>query len=87
MAVRVEDVVRLAVAALSLLVFIVGVVAYLRRPTTRMLLVVLLFTAFLVQGILLLIEVLFLDSPVIESIYYAFQLLEIALVATIILKR
>lgn len=87
MAFPVEDAIRLAVAALSGLVFVVGVVAYMRRPTTRMLLVLFLFTAFLVQGVLLVVEVVFLDSPVIESIYYLFQLLEIGLVAAIILKR
>ncbi|HUR69595.1 MAG TPA: hypothetical protein VM370_10145 [Candidatus Thermoplasmatota archaeon] len=87
MAIAVEDVLRLAVSALSVLVFSVGVTAYLRRPTGRMLLVLLLFFVFLVQGALLFFEVFFLDTPITESIYYLFQLVEIALVASIILKR
>lgn len=82
-----EDVLRLAVAALSALVFVVGLVAYLRRPTTKMLLVLALFVAFLVQAILLVVEVFFVDTAITESAYYAFQLVEIALVALIILKR
>lgn len=82
-----RDTLRLAVAALSILVFIVGLLAYLRRPTVRMLLVLALFLAFLLQGILLIVEVFFIDTPVTESAYYAFQLIEIALVALIILKR
>ena len=82
-----RDSLRLAVAALSVLVFIVGLVAYIRRPTVRMLLVLALFFAFLAQGILLVVEVFFIDTPRTESAYYAFQLVEIALVALIILKR
>lgn len=82
-----EDVLRLAVAALSALVFVVGLVAYLRRPTAKMLLVLALFVAFLVQAILLVVEVFFVDTAITESAYYAFQLVEIALVALIILKR
>jgi hypothetical protein len=83
----VQDALRLAVAALSLLVFVVGCVAYARRPTGRMLLVLLLFLAFLVQGALLLVEVFLLDTALTEGAYYAFQLGEILLVALIILKR
>jgi uncharacterized membrane protein HdeD (DUF308 family) len=83
----VQDALRLGVALLSILVFVVGVVAYRRRPTTRMMLVLLLFSAFLVQGILLAVEVFWVDSPLTESLYYAFQLVEIALVALILLKR
>lgn len=82
-----QDVLRLAVAALSALVFIVGLAAYLRRPTVRMFLVLGLFLAFLAQGILLVVEVFILDTAVTESAYYAFQLVEIALVTLIILKR
>lgn len=78
---------RVAVALLSLLVFLVGVVAYARRPTLRMLLVLILFVTFLAQGILLLVEVFVVDSTLTESAYYAFQLVEIALVALVILKR
>lgn len=81
------DLVRLAVAALSLAVFAVGVVAYARRPTPRMLLVLALFAAFLVQGALLVVEVLVADTAFTESVYYAFQLVELALVAAIMLKR
>ena len=87
MSVAIENALRLAVAAVSLLVFVVGVVAYARRPTARMLLVLLLFSAFLLQGVLLAVEVFLLDTPVTESAYYAFQLAEILLVALIILKR
>lgn len=83
----VQDWMRLAVATLSALVFGVGLVAYMRRPTLRMLLVLGLFLAFLAQGALLVVEVFWLDTPVTESAYYAFQLVEIALVALIILKR
>lgn len=83
----VEDAARLAVAAISALVFVVGVVAYRRRPTARMLLVLALFSLFLAQGALLVFEVLVLDSSVTESIYYAFQFFEVLLVAAIILKR
>lgn len=82
-----EDVLRLAVAALSALVFVVGLVAYLRRPTAKMLLVLALFVAFLVQAILLVVEVFFVDTAITESAYYAFQLVEVGLVAAIILKR
>lgn len=87
MSVDVHGALRLAVAVLSLLVFCVGVVAYARRPTTRMLLVLVLFAAFLAQGVLLVAEVLWSRSPLVEDAYYAFQLAEIALVALIILKR
>lgn len=87
MALVLESIARLAVAALSLLVFIVGMVAYARRRTPRMLLVLLLFTVFLIQGILLAIEVFIADTASLETAYYAFQFVEIALVATIILKR
>ena len=87
MAAGFENVLRIAVAALSLLVFVVGAVAYARRPTTRMLLVLLLCAAFLVQGVLLVVEVAFFDTPITEGLYYFFQLIEIALVAAIILKR
>lgn len=83
----IQDWMRLAVATLSILVFGVGLVAYMRRPTLRMLLVLCLFLAFLAQGILLVVEVFWLDTPVTESAYYAFQFIEIALVALIILKR
>ena len=82
-----QDALRLGVALLSALVFVVGVVAYRRRPTGRMMLVLLLFSAFLVQGILLTVEVFLIDTPLTESLYYAFQLVEIALVALILLKR
>ena len=82
-----QDALRLGVALLSALVFAVGVVAYRRRPTGRMMLVLLLFSAFLFQGILLAVEVLLIDTPLTESVYYAFQLVEIALVALILLKR
>lgn len=81
------DLVRLAVAALSLAVFVVGVVAYARRPTPRMLLVLALFGAFLAQGALLAFEVLVTDTSFTESVYYGFQLAELALVAAIMLKR
>lgn len=82
-----EDPIRLAVALVSILVFVVGLVAYLRRPTGRMLLVLLLFAAFLVQGILLAVEVFFVDTPLTQSAYFAFQFVEIVLVALVILKR
>lgn len=82
-----EAVARLAVAALSILVFGIGVVAYARRPTRRMLLVLGLFLVFLMQGVLLLVEVFFLESTVTESAYYGFQLVEVVLVAAILLKR
>lgn len=82
-----EDPLRLAVALLSLLVFVVGIVAYRRRPTVRMLLVLALFAVFLAQGVLLVFEVFYVDTPRTEGLYYAFQLVEIALVALVILKR
>lgn len=82
-----EDPIRLAVAVVSVLVFVVGLVAYLRRPTGRMLLVLLLFTAFLVQGILLAVEVFFLDTALTQTAYFAFQFVEIVLVALVIMKR
>lgn len=82
-----EDVVRLAVAALSILVFVVGLLAYVRRPTARMGVVLLLFTAFLAQGVILFVEIFLTDTPVLENLYYIFQFIEIALVAAIILKR
>lgn len=87
MALDVQDALRLAVAALSALVFGVGVLAYARRPTGRMLLVLVLFLAFLAQGALLVVEVFWVDTPFTHNAYYAFQLAEIALVALIILKR
>jgi hypothetical protein len=87
MALAMEDLARLAVAILSILVFLIGLAAYVRRPTVRMLLVLFLFAAFLAQAILLVVEVFFLDSQTTESAYYAFQLLEIGLVTLIILKR
>lgn len=82
-----QDVLRIVVALLSALVFALGVVAYRRRPTARMLLVVLLFAAFLVQGGLLAYEVFVADTAVVETAYYAFQAVEIVLIAAIILKR
>lgn len=87
MVLRIEDALRLAVAALSALVFVVGVVAYRRRPTSRMLLVLALFLMFLAQGVLLVVEVFVLDTPFTEDAYYVFQLVEILLVALVILKR
>lgn len=87
MSLDLRDVMRLAVAVLSLLVLLVGIVAYARRPTVRMLLVLGLFLAFFAQGVLLVVEVFWIDTPLTESAYYAFQLVEILLVALIILKR
>lgn len=87
MASPLQDALRILVALLSALVFVLGVVAYRRRPTTRMLLVLLLFAAFLAQGVLLAYEVFVADTPPVESAYYAFQAVEIVLVAAIILKR
>lgn len=81
------DVVRLLVAAVSAFVFVIGLVAYVRRPTGRMLLVLILFGAFLLQGLLLAVEVLVLDTAVTETVYYGFQLVEVLLVAAIILQR
>lgn len=83
----IQDALRLAVALLSLFVLVVGAIAYWRRPTTRMLLVLALFVAFALQGALLVVEVFVVDTQVTESAYYAFQLAEIALVALVILKR
>lgn len=82
-----EATLRIAVAVLSIAVFALGIVAYMRRPTARMLLVLGLFAVFALQGVLLLVEVFWLDTPLTESAYYAFQLVEVALVAAIILKR
>lgn len=87
MSLDLHDALRLAVAALSMLVFVVGLVAYARRPTTRMLLVLVLFAAFLAQGALLTAEVFWTDAPLVQDAYYAFQLVEIGLVSLIILKR
>lgn len=87
MAFAVEDAARIAVGVLSVLVFIVGVIAYIRRPTARIFLVLLLFTVFLVEGALLIYEALVHDTTATESLYYLFQLLEIGLVSAIILKR
>lgn len=87
MASLLQDALRLLVAGLSALVFVVGLVAYRRRPTPRMLLVLLLFVAFLAQGVLLTYEVLVEDTTIVESAYYGFQALEIVLVAAIIFKR
>lgn len=87
MATPLEDAIRVAVAVLSILVFVVGVVAYRRRPTARMLLVLALFAVFLVQGVLLLVEVFLVDTQSTEALYYAFQLLEVGLVAAVMLKR
>ena len=87
MATFLEDAVRVAVALLSILVFVVGLVAYRRRPTARMLLVLALFAVFLAQGAILLVEVFLVDTPLTETAYYAFQLVEVALVAAVILKR
>lgn len=87
MALPLLDALRLAVAAVSAFVFVVGVVAYRRRPSGRMLLVVALFAAFLAQGVLLAIEVLVADTVLAETLYYGFQLLELLLVAAILLKR
>lgn len=81
------DALRIGVAILSLLVLVVGAVAYVRRPTPRMLLVVLLFLAFAAQGALLLVEVFVAASDLAQELYYLFQLVEIGLVAAIILKR
>lgn len=83
----VEDALRLAVALLSVLVFIVGAAAYARRPTPRMLLVLALFLVLLVQGALLAFEVFVADTSVTESAYYAFQLVEVGLLAFILVKR
>lgn len=82
-----ESAVRLAVAAVSILVFIVGVVAWRRRPTPRTALVVVLFGLFLAQGVLLAYEVLVADTSATENAYYLFQLGEVSLVAVILLKR
>jgi hypothetical protein len=82
-----ESVLRVAVALVSFAVFALGIVAYARRRTPRMLLVLGLFTVFAVQGVLLLVEVFVVDTPLTESAYYAFQLVEVALVAAVILKR
>lgn len=82
-----EAAARLAVAALSILVFVVGVVAYARRPTARMMLVLALFCVFLAEGVLLIVEVFVIDTSLTESLYYLFQLAEVALVAAVILKR
>ncbi len=82
-----EATTRLAVAILSLLVFIVGAVAYSRRPTRRMLLVLALFLVFLVQGAILAFELVTGETTSAESAYFAFQFVEIALVAVILLKR
>lgn len=87
MAIQATDALRVAVALLSTLVFVVGLVAYLRRPTARMLLVLGLFAVFLVQGGVLLVEVFVTDTPFTETLYYAFQLVEVGLVAAVILKR
>lgn len=87
MATPIVDAMRVAVALLSILVFIIGLVAYVRRPTTRMLLVLALFAAFLAQGALLIVEVFVVDTTFTETLYYAFQLVEVALVAAVILKR
>ena len=82
-----EEYLRLGVALLSILVFVVGFVAFWRRRTMRMGLVLALFAVFLAQGVLLIIEVLVVDTPFTESLYYAFQFVEVGLVALIILKR
>lgn len=82
-----QDAVRLTVAAVSVLVFLIGLVAYFRRPTARMLLVLALFGAFLAQGVLLAFEVLVIDTALTETAYYTFQLVELLLVAAILLKR
>lgn len=83
----VQNLLRLAVAILSLLVFLVGFVAWRRRPTTRMFIVLALFLVFLLQGALLVVEVFLVDTQLTESAYYGFQLVEIALVSLVILKR
>jgi hypothetical protein len=78
---------RVAVAALSIGVFLVGAVAYARRPTRRMLLVLALFLVLLVQGLLLLVEVFGRDTPSVEGAYFLFQFVEVSLLAAILLKR
>lgn len=83
----VEDGIRIAVAVLSAFIFVVGVAAYRRRPTRRMLMVLVLFSFFLLQGILLVVEVTYIDTELTESLYYAFQFVELALIALILLAR
>ncbi|HEV8361665.1 MAG TPA: hypothetical protein VGR28_14545 [Candidatus Thermoplasmatota archaeon] len=83
----IEVLLRLAVAALSLLAFAVGAVAFARRPTGRVLLMLGLFSVFLVQGVLLLLDVVVEDSPLPEDAYFAFQFLEVLLVTAVFVKR
>lgn len=87
MDVDVLDLLRVLVAILSLGVLGVGAVAYRRRPTRRMLLVLALFVAFAAQGVLLLVEVFLVDTVVTESAYYLFQLVEVLLLSAAILAR
>lgn len=87
MDVDVLDLLRVLVAILSLGVLGVGAVAYRRRPTRRMLLVLALFVAFAAQGVLLLVEVFLVDTVVTESAYYLFQLVEVLLLCAAILAR
>jgi len=83
----VEAVVRTAVAVLSVLVFAVGAAAYARRPTGRTLLMLALLALFLVQGLVLLFEVVVVDTSLTETGYYAFQFAEVLIVTALIVKR
>lgn len=83
----IETFLRAAVALLAAGVFAVGIVAYARRPTARMLLVVGLFALFLLQGALLVGGIFLGESEIASDIYLGFQLLEVLVVALVVLKR
>lgn len=82
-----EQGVRVAVAVVSIFVFAVGAVAFARHRTPRVGIVLALFATFLVEGVLLLVEVFWIDTPLTETAYYAFQLVEVLLVAAVLVVR
>lgn len=82
-----EAAIRVAVALVSIFLFIVVAAAWRRRPSPRMRLVVVAFAIFLVEGLILLFEVFIQDTTLTESAFYAFQLVELLVLAAAVLKR
>jgi cell shape-determining protein MreD len=82
-----EAVVRVAVALLSIFLFFVVAITYRRRPSPRMRWVLAAFAIFLVEGVILLVEVFIQDTTVTESAFYLFQFAELVVLATAVLKR
>jgi cell shape-determining protein MreD len=82
-----EAVVRTAVAAFSIFLFFVAAVAYRRRSSSRMRWVLGAFAIFLVEGVILLVEVFVQDTTVTGSVFYVFQFTELLVLSVAVLKR